>query len=438
MIKKKKIITPRSLKGFRDFYGPRARARQYVVDIFKAVFEKYGYQPLETPALEYAEVLLGKSGSEVDRLCYTFEDPGGRKVGLKYDLTVPTCRFIAQNYSKLVFPFKRYMIQSAWRAEKPQKGRYREFIQCDADVWGTRSTLVEGEFIQMGIELIKKLGFKKFVAQINNRKIINGIFAYSGVKKNQYYDSATSVDKLKKIGPEGVRKELKKRQISDSVSKKILALVSLRGSSKDQFKALEKKLAKFPEALEGIGELRAIFAYLKSVGVDSQYYQYDPSIIRGMAYYTGPVWEFTITEGGVGSISGGGRYDKLTGLYLGQDVPASGGSFGIERIIEVMEDRKMFKFDHSQVKVLVTIFSPELQEKSIEVTDQLRRAGIATELYLDPQAKLDKQMKYADEKKIPYAAIIGPAEAEKNAVVLKDLSKRTQKTIFQKDLGRYF
>ena len=185
----------------------------------------------------------------------------------------------------------------------------------------------------------------------------------------------------------------------------------------------------YPEALEGIKEIRTIFNYLKTVGISSKFYCYDPSIIRGMAYYTGPVWEFTVIDGNVGSIGGCGRYDKLTGLYSGKDIPASGGSFGIERIVEVMKDRKMIDFSRSQTKVLVTIFSPELEEKSIKIADKLRRAGIAAELYLDPEKKLDKQLKYADKKNIPYAIIVGPDEVAKNVVILKNLAKRTQKTL---------
>jgi len=436
--KTKKTIKARTLKGFRDFFGPDARARQYVINVFRSVFEKYGYEPLETPALEYADVLLGKSGEEVDKLCYIFEDSGKRKIGLKYDMTVPACRFIAQNYNQLTFPFKRYQIQLAWRAEKPQKGRFREFIQCDADVWGTKSILVDAEFIQMGIEAIQKLGFKNFVTRINNRKIINGIFKYSGAQKKDLYNIAIAADKLEKIGRKGVKKELKQRGVPDPVSKKVLELISLKGNSERQLENLAKKLRSYPEALEGIKEIKIIFNYLKTIGVDTKFYCYDPSIIRGMAYYTGPVWEFTVIEGNVGSIGGCGRYDKLTGLYSGKDIPASGGSFGIERIVEVMKDRKMVDFNQPQTKILVTIFSPELQEKSIKIANKLRSAGIATELYLDPEKKLDKQLKYADKKNIPYAIIIGPDEAAKNVVVLKNLTNRTQKTTTISEIIRSF
>jgi len=430
-------IKPQTLKGFRDFYGPDARLRQYIIGIFRSVFEKYGYEPLETPALEYARVLLGKSGKEVDKLSYIFKDPGGRSVGLKYDMTVPACRFVAENYGKLVFPFKRYQIQPAWRAEKPQKGRYREFVQCDADVWGAKSILVDAEFIQMGIEIIQKLGFKNFVTRINNRKIINGIFKYSKAKKKQFYDIAISIDKLEKIGLEGVKSELEKRRISKKVSKKILETISTEGVSEKKLQRLKKLLKNYPEALEGIEEIEKIFSYLKAVGVNSEYYKYDPAIIRGMAYYTGPVWEFVVIEGGVGSIGGCGRYDKLTGSYFGKDIPASGGSFGIERIIEVMKDREMVKFDTSAAKILVTIFSSKLQKESIKFADKLRKSSIATELYLDSNSRLNKQLKYADQKGVPWVIIIGPDEARDDLVVLKDMKTGKQERLnLQKVISR--
>lgn len=435
--KGKTKIVPQTLKGFRDFFGPEARIRQYVAAVFRSVFEKYGYEPLETPVLEYADVLLGKSGEEMDKMTYIFEDPGKRRVGLKYDMTVPACRFIAQNYNQLTFPLKRYQIQLAWRAEKPQKGRFREFIQCDADVWGTKSVLVDAEFIQMGIEICQKLGFKKFVTRINNRKIINGIFAFSGAKKNQFYNIAISIDKLRKIGLGGVKKELKKRKINDSAAQKVLEIINLNGSSQEKLAALKKKLKDFPEAIEGIEEIETIFAYLKAVGVEGKYYRYDPSIIRGMAYYTGPVWEVEVIEGGVGSIAGCGRYDRLTGLYLGKDIPASGGSFGLERIIEVMKDRKMVKLDQTLAKVLVTVFSPTLWPESAKMAKWLRHYGVAVELYLDPETKLEKQLKYADRKGIPFVIILGPDEVKNKTVALKNMKTGEQKTLSLKEVLKH-
>jgi histidyl-tRNA synthetase len=430
----KKLIPAQTLKGFRDFYGPDLALRQYVIKVFKQTFEKYGYEPLETPALEYAETLLGKGGGEMDQLAYLFKDSGNRAIGLKYDLTVPSCRFVAQNYNRLIFPFKRYIIQPVWRAEKPQKGRFREFVQCDADVWGSSSPLVEAEFIQMGIEILQKLGFKDFVTRINNRKILNAILSYSQASSKDYYNIATSIDKLEKIGPQGVERELGNRKISPQVSQKILSLISSLSTSTKPLEVLSKTLVNFPQALEGISELRAIFSYLKDLSVPSRFYRYDPSIIRGLSYYTGPVWEFAVTEGQVGSVGGCGRYDQLIGSYTKKDIPAAGGSFGIERLIEVMKDRKMGPPTKNSSLVLVTIFSPDLQKPASLLAQKLRESGISTQLYLDPQAKLQKQLKYADQKQIPYVAIIGPDELKSKKIRLKDMERQSQQSLSQKEL----
>lgn len=432
---KKTKIVPQAPKGFRDFYGPDARLRQQVINIFKTVFESYGYEPLETPAMEYAETILGKYGPEADKLVYQLEDPGGRKLALMYEMTASACRFVAQNQNKLIFPFKRYQIQKAWRAEKPQKGRFREFIQCDADVWGTTSVTVDAEFIEMGAFIMQKLGFKNFVTRINNRKIINAVTKYAGASDKQFYDITVSVDKLAKIGVDGVKKELKKRGISEEVSEKVLeiASLSLKGENRKLLAKIKKMLSQFPEGVEGVEELEQIFAILDESSFDKKLFRFDPSIVRGLAYYTGPVWEVEVTDGGVGSVAGCGRYDTLTKMISGVDIPASGGSFGIERICEVLKDRQMANMPRSIIKVLVTIFSPELALKSREVARQLRNQGINTEVYIEPEAKLDKQLKYANRKDLPYVIIIGPEEVKNKTVTLKDMKTGSQKTVSLKE-----
>ena len=426
---KKNIIKPRTLKGFRDFYGPDAKLREYVIGVFRRVFEKYGYQPLETPTLEYADILLGKAGGEMDQLAYIFKDQGGREIGLRFDMTVPACRFVAQNYNSLVFPFKRYQIQLAWRAENTQKGRFREFTQCDADVWGTKSVLVDAEFIQMGIEAIQTLGFKNFSARINNRKILNGIFQTSGIPKNKEYDLAISLDKLEKIGPIAVKKDAINRQISPTVIQKALEIITISGSSEEKLAKLKKTLPSDAKTQEGLTETQSILDYLKSAGVSSSLYQFDPRIIRGMGYYTGPVWEFVITDENIGSIAGCGRYDELTGLYTGRDIPASGGSFGIERIIEILKDKKIKGFSPLATLILVTVFFPDLLNPAINLAKNLRSSGFNTELYPDPSTPLPKQFKYASQKNIPFVAIIGPDEAKANTISLKDMLTGQQKTL---------
>lgn len=429
---KVKIIKPQPPKGFRDFYGPEIRLRRQVINIFQSVFESYGYEPLETPAMEYAETILGKYGKEADKLVYRLQDPGGRELALMFEMTASACRFVAQNRNKLIFPFKRYQIQKAWRAEKPQKGRFREFIQCDADIWGTTSVTVDAEFMEMGTIIMQKLGFKDFVTRINNRKLINAIAKYAGATNKQFYDIMISVDKLAKIGIEGVREELEQRGIDKEVSSKLLEIVNLKGENRKLLAQVKKILAEFPEGVEGvegIEELEQIFDILVESGFNKKFFRFDPSIIRGLAYYTGPVWEVEVIEGGVGSVAGCGRYDTLTKMISGVDIPASGGSFGIERICEVLKDRRMVSIPTSIIKVLVTIFSTELAPESRKIARQLRTSGINTEVYIEPNVKLDKQLKYADRKGIPYVVIMGPEEVEKNKVTVKNMKTGSQKTL---------
>jgi histidyl-tRNA synthetase len=421
-------------KGFRDFYGPDARLRRQVISVFQSVFESYGYEPLETPAMEYAETLLGKYGEEAERLVYQLEDFGGRKLALMYEMTASACRFVAQNFNKLTFPFKRYQIQKAWRAEKPQKGRFREFVQCDADIWGTKSVTIDAEFIEMGTLIMQKLGFKDFVTRINNRKVINAIAKYAGASENQFYDITVSVDKLAKIGVDGVKKELVNRKIPKDAAEKVLRITSLQGETKKLLSKIKKMLTDSPIGIEGIEELEQIFSILEESDFDPKLFRFDPSIVRGLAYYTGPVWEVEVIEGGVGSVAGCGRYDTLTKMVSGVDIPASGGSFGIERICEVLKDREMVDIPTSIIKALLTIFSPKLAPKSREIGRKIREQGINTEVYIEPQAKLDKQIKYADKKGIPYVVIVGPDEVGKGVVTIKNMASGEQFTIPQDKL----
>jgi histidyl-tRNA synthetase len=397
--------------------------------VFQSVFESYGYEPLETPALEYVETILGKYGEEADKLIYQLTDAGGRQLALIYEMTTSACRFVAQNQNQLVFPFKRYQIQKAWRAEKPQKGRYREFIQCDADIWGTKSVAVDAEFIEMGTTAMQALGFKNFYTRINNRKIINALAEYAGASNNQFYDLTVSVDKLEKIGLEGVKKELKKRRVDQNISKKVLEVVSLKGSNRGILNKIKNVLTDFPEGQEGIKELKEMFDILDNSGFDSNFFRYDPSIVRGLAYYTGPVWEVKIIEGGIGSVAGCGRYDTLTKMISGVDIPASGGSFGIERICEVLKDRNIVKIPKTVIRVLVTIFSPEYARDARALGRKLRKNNINTEVYIDASTPLPKPLKYADKKGIPYVIILGPDEVKADKATLKNMKSGNQETL---------
>jgi histidyl-tRNA synthetase len=418
------------LAGFRDYFAEDVKTREYVINIFKKVFEKYGYEPLETPALENSNIFVGELGDEAEKLFYRFKDQGGRDIMLKYDVMTPMCRTVAENINNIVFPYKRYQIQNVWRSEKPQKGRFREFTQCDADTIGSSSVICDAEFIQMGIEALTNIGFKEFRANINNRKLLSGIIQFAGASEKEFIPICISIDKLPKIGREKVKKELiEKRKISPEISEKILEVVTLTGETEELLEKLKKQLANIPIAMDAINELETIFNYFKAVKLDEKFYRFTPFIARGLAYYTGPVWEFEILEGDVGSVAGCGRYDNIIGKFVGKEVTATGGSFGIERLVEVIKSRKMINISSTIAKTLVTIFDKSLFNNSLIIADELRKNNVSTILYPVPTEKLDKQLKYANKKNIPYVIIIGPEEVGKNVIKLKDMKTGEQEEL---------
>lgn len=395
-LKGRKILN--TLKGFRDFLPKEAKRRQYVIDALKATFESYGFEPLETPALEYEEVLLGKYGEEGDKLIYRFTDRGGRKVALRYDQTVPLARVVAQYGNQLPMPFKRYQIQPVWRAENPQKGRFREFLQCDADIVGTTSTLADAEVIATAVDGLKALGFKNFKVVINDRSIFDGI----------PQNVTTAIDKLKKIERDGVIKEL--------ISK---------GFPQEQILAILSSI----EGKKPTERLKQVFLFLEQLGVERKTFLFSPTLARGLDYYTSTIFEIEVEGYSAGSVCGGGRYDNLIGMFADKDVPAVGFAFGFDRLIEAMDKLTLFPQDLRAMRVLVTIFSKELLDMSLTISTQLRANGISTELFPDENTSLEKQLKYADQKQIPYTIIIGPQEAGKGVVSLRDMKTREQKTV---------
>lgn len=395
------MIKAQTLKGFRDFLPKEEKKRQFVIETLKKVFESYGFEPLETPALEYEEILLGKYGEEADKLMYRFEDNGKRKVALRYDQTVPLARVVSQYQNELPMPFKRYQIQPVWRAENPQKGRYREFLQCDADIVGASSPLSDAELISLAIKAIEKLGFKNFKVLINDRSIF-GDFAKEAIM---------AIDKLKKIGIDGVANEL--------VEKKL---------AKDKDEAVSKIISRI-QTQKPTKRLEEIFKYLEELGVDALKYEFSPTLARGLDYYTGVIIEIEIEGYSAGSVCGGGRYDNLIGMLAGRKVPAVGFAFGFDRLMEAMEEFNLFPKDLNGTKVLVTVFSEELKEKSIAITSLLRKNNVNTVIYLEPEQKLEKQIKYANQKNIPFVLVIGPNETQKNTVMLKNMKSGEQKEI---------
>ena len=396
-----------TLKGFRDFLPQEAKKRQYVINAIKRVCEMYGFEPLETPSLEYEEILLGKYGEEGDKLMYRFEDNGKRRVALRYDQTVPTARVVAQYANELPIPFKRYQVQNVWRAENTQKGRYREFIQFDVDTIGSSSPVADAEIILCIIDIYKILGFTSFKVLINDRAIFEGL----------PIEAIIIIDKLKKIGEEGVCKELVERKITTNVQE-----------AKNLLQSITDKIPS--------PNLQQIMGLLYNQGVKKSVIEYSPTLARGLDYYTGMIFEIESPDYPTGSLTGGGRYDNLIGMFAKKKVPAVGFAFGFDRTIEAMEALNLFpqNLHASSTKVLVTIFNNELKNTSLAICSQLRLNNIPAEIYLDENAKMEKQLKYADQKQISYAIIIGPEEAKENKVTLKNLVSREQQTLSSPEL----
>ncbi|MXV85132.1 histidine--tRNA ligase [Candidatus Poribacteria bacterium] len=424
------FIRPRVPRGMRDILPEQMIRRQYVIDVIRDVFEEFGFEPLQTPALELSEVLTGKYGPDAEKLIYQAGHVGGKEdISLRYDLSVPLCRVVAM-HPQLPKPFKRYQIDPVWRAERPQKGRYRQFFQCDADTVGTESMLADAENVNLIYQVLTRLGFEQFEVNINDRKLITGIGQFAGVPEEQLGGLYRSIDKLDKIGLSGVRDELAENQIPGPVIEQLLALLQIEGDPATVLNALSEQLGDSEIAREGVAELEELNGYLTTLGVPDKFYRMNVSMVRGLEYYTGPIYETVVEEPKIGSITGGGRYDELIGSFSKQGYPATGTSFGIERIIDVMEEFDMFPttVGKTVTQVLVTIFDAELAQESLKLATLLRQNGIRTEVYSRP-TRLSTQIKYADTKGIPYAVILGSDELEAGNVAIRNLAIREQQVV---------
>ncbi len=429
------FIKPRVPRGTRDILPQQMIPRQYVIDVIREVFEEFGFEPLQTPALELSEVLTGKYGPDAEKLIYQAGHVGGKEdISLRYDLSVPLCRVIAM-YPQLPKPFKRYQIDPVWRAERPQKGRYRQFFQCDADTVGSESMLADAENVNLVYQVLTRLGFKQFEVNINDRKLITGIGQFAGVPTEQLGGLYRSIDKIDKIGLAGVRAELAENQIPEPVIEKLLTLLEVEGDAETVLNALSEQLGDFEVARDGIAELEELIGYLTTLDVPEEFYKVNVAMVRGLEYYTGPIYETVVEEPKIGSITGGGRYDELIGSFSKQGYPATGTSFGIERIIGVMEEFDMFPptVGKTVTEVLVTVFDADLAPESLKVATLLRQSGIRTEVYSRP-TRIGTQMKYADTKGIPYAVILGSDEVEAGTVVVRNLANREQHIVPRADL----
>lgn len=390
------MIEPRILKGFRDFLPHDARKRQYAIDIIRRTFELYGFEPLETPAIEYLDIFSGAIG-EGEQLFYKFTDPGGRKVALRYDQTIPASRVIAQYPEKIKLPFKRYQIQTVWRAEKPQKGRYREFLQCDADIFGVDERTADAETVALTIDIYKNLGFKKPIAIINDRDLFEGI----------PYEAIIAIDKLNKIGEGEVVKELVKKGFTVDKAKNLLNRVKNNKPT---------------------GNLKKIFEFLNNYGMKENY-NFTPTLARSFSYSNGTIWEIVVEEFSAGSLAGCERFDSVVSRFSPRRVPGVGFAIGFDRTILAMEELDLFPPLVTNAKALVTVFNQDLLAYSQKIVHILRQNKINSDLYPDPNVKLEKQMKYANHNQIPFVIIAGPDEVKNEEVTLRDMQTKQQKKI---------
>jgi len=428
-------VQPRVPRGMRDILPQQMIQRQYVMDVVRGVFESFGFEPLQTPSLELKDTLMGKYGPDAEKLIYYAQHAqGSEDLALRYDLSVPLCR-VAAMYRDLRKPFKRYQIAPVWRAERPQKGRYREFYQCDVDIVGCESMLADAEIISVIYEALNKLGFAQFRVTINTRKILAGLGQYAGVPQEQLGGLYRAIDKLQKIGLEGVKEELRENGLAEDVVTRLLDLLQVQVAGEQVLAELRERLADYPVALRGIAEMEELRGYLAALGIPEKCYQMDFTMVRGLEYYTGPIYETVVEEPKIGSITGGGRYDELIGLFTNTSFPATGTSLGIERIIDVMTELNMFpaSIGATVTRVLVTQFDANSTAASGGLATELRRAGVKTELYFGADS-LGKQIGYAAKKGIPFVVIAGPDELAANQVALRDMSSGQQQTLAREQL----
>jgi len=445
-------------KGTRDFGPVEMNRRTYILETIKSVYKMYGFQQLETPTLENLSVLTGKYGDEGDQLLFKVLNSGdflkkttesdyraGAKEmlnkiaekGLRYDLTVPFARYVVMNRGTLTFPFKRYQIQPVWRADRPQKGRYREFYQCDADVIGTNSLVCEAEIVSMLKDVFTKLQITGYEIKINNRKILAGIAQVCG-QSGKENELCVAIDKLDKIGIEKVNEELLQRGFTSESIEKLSPILQIDGSNQEKISQLEAYLTASEEGMQGLKELKEVFLYLENMEVNTEKVAVDTTLARGLSYYTGAIFEVKATDVKIGSISGGGRYDDLTGVFGVPDMSGVGISFGVDRIYDVLEELNLFPQETvSGTQVMFVNFDEASVAYSLPLLQQLRHYEISAEIYPDA-AKMKKQMTYANNKNIAYVVLAGSNEIAKNEVTVKNMVTGEQNTIAKSNLLQHF
>ena len=442
----------------RDFLPADVRKREHVIGIIKSVYERYGFEPLETPAVENIETLMGKYGEEGNQLIFKIlkrgeqAKTGEADLALRYDLTVPLARVVAQYQNDLPKFFKRYQIQPVWRADRPARGRFREFYQCDVDVLGSKSMVVEAELIAAASDALVALGFNDFTIRLNHRQVLNGILDQAGVPNDKHDDALIALDKMDKAGPEGVARELNQRGIIDESAVRLMRFFEgLAGAqhaveladladgraayNADVLGRLVEFIGAHEVGASGVDDLRQVLQLTKAASAN-QRIKLDPTLARGLAYYTGAIIEINVADL-AGSLGGGGRYDNLVGMFLGKDVPACGFSLGLERIIVVMSEREMFPKEllSSPADLMVTVWNEDSIGESIALASELRSASLRVDLY--PEAdKMGKQFKYASSRGIPFVAIIGDDERARGEVAIKDMRSGEQRSVKRDEVAK--
>ena len=419
-------VEPRTLPGFMELLPNEQIQFNSMVDKIRKSYEKFGFLPIDTPIIESSEVLLAKAGGETEKQIYRF-NKGDNDLSLRFDLTVPLAKYVCENYNDITFPFKRYQIGKVYRGERPQKGRYREFYQCDVDIIGDENLSIvnDAEMPSVIYTTIKELGFDNFVIKINNRKLLNGLFAELDLE-NESTEIMRIIDKLEKIGKENVIKCLQDLNIKDEKIEKIISFIEIQGNTEDKIKALEELNFTNELFLEGLKEIKEVVYYIRLFGVPDTHFMIDLTIARGLDYYTGTVYEtFLNDHREIGSICSGGRYDNLAGFYTDRKLPGVGISIGLTRLFYQLNELNILKENQKSISKVLVISMTENLDKALEVGEKLRNAGINADVYLENK-KIKAKFKYADRLQIPYVAIIGEEEEKNGTVSLKNMETGEQ------------
>ena len=423
-----KKVTPRIMQGFMELLPENQILFNELIDTIRQTYESFGFLPLDTPVLEYSDVLLAKAGGETEKQIYRFEK-GDNDISLRFDLTVPLARYVSMHYNDLVFPFKRYQIGKVYRGERPQKGRFREFYQCDIDMIGENLSFKnDAEILTIIYSLFKKLDFGKFTIRINNRKILNGFFESIGIENTQ--DVLRIVDKIDKIGIEALKKELEDLSLSSDQINSIIKFISIKGTNEEMYKALEELNIKNEVFNQGIQEMKIVTEHLDKFKFDRNYYKFDLTIARGLDYYTGTIYETFLDDyRNIGSICSGGRYSGLTKYYLDQEIEGLGISIGLTRLFSVLLDLGIIKpKTKALTKVLIVPFEDKNISYCFDIASKLRENNVICEIYYE-EKQFKKKLNYANRLKIPYVIIIGSEEEDNNKVTIKNMETGDQETI---------